>query len=125
MYEALLKSGIIKKKEEKIAEMLSFAEVRENNNRGTFFELYSSEHVERLFYFNFNRDMITFESNRLQGTCDLLAEIVWSPGESSKRSRRQKQDTFQYQDISEEEVVNQLYHLFVKEILTERYSRGD
>ena len=125
MKNALLKSGIIKSEEQKITEMLSFAEARENANKGTFFELYSSGNVERLFYFNFNRDMIIFESSRLQGTCDLLTEIIWSSGESTKRTRKQKGDIFSYQDITEEEIVDQLYYLFVKEILTERYSRGD
>ena len=124
MKNALLKAGIIKNEEQKITEMLSFAEARENNNKGTFFELYGSEHVEKLFYFNFDRDMITFEKSRLVGTCDLLTEIIWSPGESTKRTRKQKGEKFSYQDITEEEIVDQLYHLFVKEILAERYSRG-
>jgi len=125
MKNALLKSGIIKSEKQKITEMLSFAEARENDNKGTFFELYGSEYVEKLFYFNFEKTMIVFSKSRLQGTCDLLVEIIYSPGESTKRARKQKGEKFEYQDISEEEVINQLYHLFVKEILTERYSRGD
>ena len=121
MRNALLKSGIIKNKEQKIAEMLSFARARENANKGTCFELYGSEYVEKLFYFNFSKDMIVFESSRLQGTCDLLAEIIWSSGESTKRTRKQKGERFSYQDITEEEVVNQLFNIFVKEILAKRY----
>ena len=122
MRHALLKSGVLKRKEQKITEMLSFAKARENEKRGTCFELYGSEYVEKLFYFNFDRDMIVFESSRLQGTCDLLAEIVWSSGQSSsKKARRQKGEKFEYYQISEEEVVNQLYDLFIKEILTKRY----
>ena len=122
MYEALCKSGIIKNKEQKIAEMLSFARARENEKKGTCFELYGSEYVEKLFYFNFSKDMIVFESSRLVGTCDLLAEIVWSSEKSSsKKARRQKGEKFEYYQISEEEVVNQLYDLFIKEILTKRY----
>ena len=123
MYDALRKSGVIKSKEQKITEMLSFAEEREKVNKATYFELYGSEYVERLFYFNFEKTMIVFSKSRLQGTCDLLAEIIYSPGESTKRTRKQKGEKFEYQNI-EEEIVNQLYHLFVKEILTERYSRG-
>ena len=122
MYEALLKSGVLKRKEQKITEMLSFAKARENEKRGTCFELYGSEYVEKLFYFNFDRDMIVFESSRLVGTCDLLAEIIWSSGQSSsKKARRQKGEKFEYYDITEEEVIDQLYHLFVKEILAKRY----
>ena len=121
MRNALLKSGVLKSKEQKLAEMLSFAKARENEKKGTCFELYGSEYVERLFYFNFEKNNIIFEKSRLQGTCDLLTEIVWSSETSTKRARKQKQDTFQYQDITEEEVVNQLFNIFVKEILTKRY----
>ena len=119
MRNALLKSGVLKSKEEKITEMLSFAETRENEKN--YFELYGSEYVEKLFYFNSSKDNIIFEKNRLNGTCDLLAEIVWSSETSTKRARKQKGDNFSYQDITEEEVVDQLFNLFVKEILTKRY----
>ena len=121
MYDALRKSGVIKSKEQKITEMLSFAEEREKVNKATYFELFGSEYVKKLFYFNFEKNMITFEKSRLNGTCDLLAEIVWSSETSTKRARKQKGESFSYQDITEEEVVDQLFNLFVKEILTKRY----
>ena len=117
MYDALRKSGIIKSKEQKITEMLSFAKV----NGKCYFELYGSEFLQRVFYFDFGKNKIVFESNRLVGTCDPLVEIIHSPMQSTKRARRQKQDTFQYQDITEDQVIDQLFDLFEKEILTKRY----